>query len=60
MGHGFAAGAAPEADARAGGAIASDSGTMYATAATLAAIWCPAAPSGPWRAMYSAISMNER
>ena len=40
-------------------AIAIDSGTMYSTAARLAAIWCAAADSVPWRAMNSDISVNE-
>src|SRR5574343_805446 len=39
--------------------MASESGTMYNTAAMLAAIWCAAEASVPWRAMNKAISVNE-
>ena len=37
----------------------SDRGTMYSTAATFAAIWCAAEATVPWRAMNSAISVND-
>jgi hypothetical protein len=40
-------------------AIAIDSGTMYMTAARLAAIWCAAAARVPWRAMNRDISVKE-
>ena len=40
-------------------AIAIDSGTMYSSAAMFDATWCAAADRVPWRAISSAISVNE-
>ena len=39
--------------------MASDSGVMYSSAVTLAAIWCAAVAVVPSRATNSAISVNE-